>query len=140
MRMQTLDVILDADPEFFSRHSTGRLVGIIVGQTGAAGAAVLAVIRQLSTALLMFMYVSIMLVLSAPLTLVTLFFGILVSVAVKANITRIRDFGVEAARVNQEMMGKVVERLGLVRLIKLRHQKQSEYERIENYSETTRQI
>jgi len=35
MRMQTLDTILDADPEFFTRHSVGRLVGIVIGQTGA---------------------------------------------------------------------------------------------------------
>jgi ABC-type multidrug transport system fused ATPase/permease subunit len=140
MRMQTLDTIFNADPEFFTRHSVGQLVGIVIAQTGAAGAAILAVVRQLSIALLMLLYVAILLAISVPLTLVTVAFAGLVSTAVKANFARIRDFGIEAARVNQEMMGKIVERLSLTRLIKLRDQKRVESKRIETFSETMRLI
>ena len=53
MQMHTLDIVLDADPEFFTRHSVGHLVGMLFSQTAAAGAAVLAVIKQLSIVLLM---------------------------------------------------------------------------------------
>ena len=52
MRVQTLDATLSADPEFFARHAVGDLVGIVINQTTAAGQAVLAVIKQLSIALL----------------------------------------------------------------------------------------
>lgn len=140
MRMQTLDTVMNADPEFFARHPVGVLVGIVIGQTGAAGAAILAVIKQLSITLLMLLYVAILLAISVPLTLVTLVFAILVSWLIKANIRKIRDFAVESAAISQEMMGKIVERLGLMRLIKLRDQKQAESDRIRDFSETMRVI
>ncbi|MDP2234691.1 MAG: ABC transporter ATP-binding protein, partial [Actinomycetota bacterium] len=140
MRMQTLDTVLNADPEFFDRHAVGRLVGVLIGQTSAAGAAILAVIRQLSIALLMALYVAILLAISVPLTLVTLAFAGLVSLLIKASITRIRQFAVESAGVSQQMMGKIVERMSLMRLIKLRDQKLAESERIRGFSETMRLI
>jgi ABC-type multidrug transport system fused ATPase/permease subunit len=140
MRMQTLDTVFSADPEFFTRHSVGQLVGIVIAQTAAAGQAILAVVKQLSIALLMLLYVAILLAISVPLTLVTVAFAGLVSAAVKANFGRIREFGIESARTNQSMMGKIVERLSLMRLIKLRDQKDVESKRIEDYSETMRVI
>jgi len=140
MRMHALDVLLNADPEFFARHSVGHLVGVVVAQTGVAGLAILAVIKQLSIALLMSLYVLILLAISVPLTLVTLAFALLISVIVKKNIRKIRDFGIESAAISQEMMGKVVERLGLMRLIKLRDQEHAEFDRIRGFSETMRAI
>jgi subfamily B ATP-binding cassette protein MsbA len=140
MRVKTLDAMLDADPEFFERHPVGHLVGIIVTQTLAAGNAVLAVIKQLSIVLLMSMYVAILFAVSAPLTLSVIAFAGLVSVLVRASLRNIRTFGIEAADINQEMVVKVVERFGMMRLIKLRDQKTLESQRIEDYSETMRDI
>jgi ABC-type multidrug transport system fused ATPase/permease subunit len=140
MRMQTLDTVLNADPEFFARHSVGKLVGVLIGQTQTAGAAILAVIRQLSITLLMALYVAILLAISVPLTLVTLVFALLVSWLVKASIVKTRRYAVESAGISQEMMGKIVERMGLMRLIKLRDQKRAESERIRGFSETMRVI
>ncbi len=140
MRMQTLDAVLDADPAFFDRHAVGHLVGIAVTQTEAAGEAILAVVKQLSVTLLMVLYVAIMLALSVPLTATTVAFAVLVALVVKRSITRIRDFGVEAANVNQTMMAKIVERFGLMRLVKMRDQKRAESRRIAEYSETMRAI
>lgn len=140
MRIQTLDAVLNADPAFFDRHSVGHLVGIAVTQTEAAGDAILAVMRQLSIAFLMVLYVAIMLALSAPLTATTVVFAAVVAVVVKRSISRIRDFGIEAADINQTMMSKIVERFGLMRLVKMRDQKRAESQRIEEYSETMRAI
>lgn len=140
MRIQTLDAVLNADPEFFDRHSVGHLVGIAVTQTEAAGEAILAVVKQLTVALLMLLYVAIMVALSVPLTATTLVFAVLVGVIVKRSIARIRDFGIEAADTQQQMMSKIVERFGLMRLVKLRDQKSAESHRIEEYSETVRAI
>ena len=47
---------------------------------------------------------------------------------------------VVSARVNQEMMGKIVERFGMMTLIKIRDQKRVESKRIEDFSETMRDI
>lgn len=140
MQMQTLDTVLDADPEFFTRYPVGYLVGILFSQTAAAGAAILAVIKQISIVLLMALYVAILLAISTPLTLLTTVFAVLVSAIVKVNITRIRDFAVQAAKLSQDMMGKIVERLSLMRLIKLRDQKRHESERVRAFAEVVRGI
>ena len=105
-------------------------MGIVIAQTGVGGAAILAVIKQLSIALLMLVYVAILLALSVPLTLSILFFAVVVSLAVRANIKRIREYGIVTARVTQEAWGVIVERFGIMRLIKLRDQKQLESTRI----------
>lgn len=140
MRMQTLDAVLDADPEFFTRHSVGALVGVVITQTGIAGTAVLAVIKQLSIGLIMALYVAIMFAISVPLTLTTLAFASIVALLIKRNMTRIRDYAIEATTISQRMMAKIVERFSLIRLIKLRDQKQAESQRIEEYSEQMRAI
>ncbi|MDA3935895.1 MAG: ABC transporter transmembrane domain-containing protein, partial [Actinomycetota bacterium] len=140
MRMQALDDILNADPEFFTRYSVGQVVGVVVNQTAVAGQAILAVMKQLSIALLMLLYVAILVLISAPLTLVALVFALTVSFVVRASIVRIREFGLESARVSQTLMGKVVERFSLIRLIKLRDQKTQESQHIRDYSEEMRAI
>ena len=140
MRMQTLDVMLDADWEFFSSNPVGYLVGVVTTQSDAAGRAIVAVIRQLSVGLMIVLYVIILLFLSVPLTLTAVVFAILVSFAVKANIAKTREFGIQASRVQQEVMGKIVERLSMIRLIKLRDQKRRESDNIRGFSETIRQI
>ena len=140
LQMKTLDAILDADPEFFSRHAVGTLVGIVIAQTAVGGTAILAVIKQLSIALLMLVYVAILLALSVPLTFSILFFAVVVSLAVRANIKRIRDYGVVTARVTQQAWGVIVERFGIMRLVKLRDQKQLESTRIRDLLERLRGI
>ena len=140
MRVQTLDTVLSADPEFFARHAVGDLVGVVITQTTAAGAAILAVIKQLSIALLMAVYIAILFAISARMTLITVLFAVVVSLAVRASLTKIRDFGLVSAKVNQEMMGKIVERFGMMTLIKLRAQDRQESKRIEDFSETMRDI
>lgn len=140
LRMQTLDTILDADPEFFTRHSIGHLAGVLINQTAVGGGAILAVIKQLSIVLLMLVYVAILLALSAPLTLSVLLFAVMVSLAVRANIRRIRDFGHVTARVTQEVWSVIVERVGMMRLVKLRDQKQLESRRIRDLLEKLRTV
>ncbi|MGB4441628.1 MAG: ABC transporter ATP-binding protein [Coriobacteriia bacterium] len=140
MRMQTLRTIVDADLEFFTRHSSGEIVGIVVAQTGVAGNAILAVIRQLSLVLMMLLYLGILFAISAPLTLLSAGFALAISLIIRRNMAKIRDFGIRAARVSQDMMSKIVERISLIRLVKLRHQKEAETERINDFSEEMRAI
>ncbi|MBN2841225.1 MAG: ABC transporter ATP-binding protein [Coriobacteriia bacterium] len=140
MRMMAVDALMEADPEFFTRHTLGKIVGVVIGQTATAGNALLQVIRQISIALLMLLYVAILVAISLPLTALTVLFAALLSVVVRVNIIKIRDFGIEAARVSQEMSGKVVERFSLIRLIKLRDQAGVESDRIRGFSEIMRAI
>lgn len=140
MRVQTLDTVLEADPEFFKRHAVGDLVGVVIGQTATAGMAILAVIKQISITLLIGVYIAILLAMSVPMTLTAVAFAGAVSMVVKANLTQIREFGLTSAKINQEMMGKIVERFGMMTLIKIRDQSDVESKRIEDFSETMRDI
>ena len=140
MKMQTLDTILGADSEFFSRHSVGRLAGVVINQTSVGGSAILSVIRQLSIVLLMVVYVAILLVLSVPLTFSILFFAVMVSMAVRANIKRTRAYGRVSARVAQEVWSTVVERLAMMRLVKLRDQKLPESRRVRDLLDRVRTV
>jgi subfamily B ATP-binding cassette protein MsbA len=140
LKIRTLDTILDADPEFFSRHSVGHLAGVVINQTSVGGGAILAVIRQLSVTLLMVVYVAILLALSIPLTVSILFFAVMVSLAVRANIKRIRNYSLVTARVTQDVWSTIVERFGMMRLVKLRDQKQPESKRIRGMLDTLRAI
>jgi ABC-type multidrug transport system fused ATPase/permease subunit len=140
MQMQTLHTVLDADPEFFTRNPVGYLVGILFSQTSAAGAAILAVIKQVSIVLLMVLYIAILLAVSVPLTAITAVFAVLVSMVVRLNITKIRDYAVEAANLSQDMMARIVERLSLIRLIKLRDQKAHESGRVHTFIQVMREI
>jgi ATP-binding cassette, subfamily B, bacterial MsbA len=126
LRIKTLDSVLGADPEFFSRHSVGHIVGVLIGQTTVGGNAILAVIKLLSIALLMLLYVVILLALTVPLTLITLFFAAATTLALRANVRRIRDYGSVTAQVSQQVYSTAVERFGMIRLVKLRDQKQFE--------------
>lgn len=140
MQLRTLHIVLDADPEFYTRNSVGGIVGVLFNMTAAAGAAVLSVIRQLSIVLLMTLYIGILLVISWPLTIVTLAFAILVSALVRASIKRIGAYARESANLSQNMMSQIVERLSLMRLIKLRDQKEAEAENVRSFAETMRGI
>jgi subfamily B ATP-binding cassette protein MsbA len=133
LRMQTFQAVLAADPAFFTRHPVGHLVGVVLGQTAIATNAIQAVIKQLSLALLLLVYVIILLALSLPLTISILFFAVIVYVAVHFNIKHIRSYGEVTARVTQEVWITLVERLGLIRLIKLRDQRDSESERVNGF-------
>jgi subfamily B ATP-binding cassette protein MsbA len=140
MRMKTLNTVLGADPEFFSHNPPGGLAGAVIYQTAQAGQAIMAVMQQLGVVLLIAFYVAILFALSGPLTLAALFFAALVSVVVRANIAKTRDFGLRTGRINQETVEKIVERFSLMRLVKLRDQASAEAERMRGYSETLRAI
>jgi len=140
LRMRALRAVMDADPEFFVRHGLGDIIGVIIHQTNTAGIAVLLVIKQMSLGILMFLYVMILVALSLPLTAITVMFALLISGVVKANMVRSREYGAVAAEVSQRMTARIVERLSLIRLIKLRHQESAEWERIDEYSDEMRLI
>lgn len=134
-RMKVVDIIYSADPEFFLRHPVGQTVNVVINLSTAGGAALLAVINYFSTLLLIALYGVILLMISAPLTLCTAAFAILVVYVVKSNIARIGAYSKVVAKRSQEMLGKIVERMALISLVKLRDQKKQEIALIGDFSE-----
>ena len=140
VRMEALWKMLDADLDYYLRYPIGRIVSVLIFQATNAGTAVVALMRQLSTTLLIALYIAILFAISAPLTLVSLAFAVVIGLLTQTSIRRIRDMGLEMARINDNIAVKLVERFSLIRLIKMRHQKHSEAERIQDFSESTRAL
>lgn len=134
-RMKVVEIIYSADLEFFGRNPVGQMVNVIVGLSSAGGTALLAVINYFTLLLLLVLYGSILLLISVPLTLTAAAFGILVVFVVKRNIARIGAYSKVVVKRSQEMLGKIVERMMLIGLVKLRHQKDHEIKYIKDYSE-----
>lgn len=140
LRMKVVRVVYDADPEFYNRHPVGQLVGVVMNQTAAAGNAVLAVINQLGIVFLVLVYVGILLFISVPLTASALFFAVLVALVNKTVLNWIKENAMKSAVLGQELMGKIVERMSQMKLIKMRDTKAQEAGYIEKVSETMRTL
>ena len=138
LRMKVVRKVYAADPEFYNRHPVGHLVGIVMGQTSTAGNAVLSVINMLGVIFMMVMYIIILLALSVPLTLVALFFALLVTLVNRRVLKWIANNAMKNARLGQKLMGKIVERMGQMQLVKLRFTQNEEEENIREASETMR--
>ena len=133
-RMKVIDTIYSSDWAFFIKYQAGQIVNVIIGLSTAGGTALLALINYFSVLLLIVLYTAILFLLSVPLTLCALFFAFLVLVVSKANIKRIGRYSKTVSRRSQEMMGKIVERVGLIHLVKLRNQENAEKKFIEDFS------
>lgn len=134
-RLRAVRVIYNADVEFFLTHSIGQLTNVVVGLSSAGGTALLSIINYFSILLLLVLYVLISLMISVPLTLLAVFFAVIVLVLVKSNITAIGKYSNTVAKRSQVMMGKIVERMNLIALVKLRNRKEQEIEYIDNFSQ-----
>ena len=135
MRERVVTTMFAADPAFFLEHSPGHISSIVLSQTGVAGGAVLHVIKIISITLLIALYAAIMLVVSVPLTLIAIAFALVVSLVVRSAIAQSRKFGLEAAQTVQMLSSRIVERLVMMRLIKMKAQEDPERERIMDYSD-----
>ncbi|MCL2818571.1 MAG: ABC transporter ATP-binding protein/permease [Actinomycetia bacterium] len=140
LRMKVVDTVYAADPEFYSRHPVGELVGVVMGQTGAAGSAVLSIINLFGIGLLLIMYAVILLSLSVPLTLVAVFFAAIVSLVNKRVLNWIKENSLKNARLGQELMAKIVERMGQMQLVKLRNTQAEEAAYIEEVTKISQKL
>lgn len=139
MRVGTYSNLMNADPEFFSRHSLGEFMGVVFSQTGTAGATVLQVMRLLAVVLQLVIYTTMLAFLSWPLTLMAAAAGWLVSQLVRGNMKRTNAFGRTVASITQTAYGSIAERIALARLVKMRAQEVPETSTVRVLSEQTAQ-
>ncbi len=135
MRVNTFGTIMKADPDFFPKHGAGQLSGVVMGQTGVAGGAVLQVVSGLAIVFQLTIYVTMLTFLSLPLTLMAIAAGLAVSQLVRRNMTRARAYGVEVTEVSQSSVRAVIEKIALARLVKMRGQEAEETREIGTLSE-----
>jgi len=133
-RMKALNTFYDADPDFYDRYGVGERVNVVMNLSAASGLAFISVVNFFTTILLVLVYVVILLRMSVLVTFCTLIAGVLVMLVTQVNIKRIGAFSRIVARRTQEMYAKIVERMNLIRLVKMRDQKASEKKFIEDFS------
>jgi len=133
-RMKALNTFYDADPDFYDRYGVGERVNVVMNLSTASGGAFISVVTFFMTILLVLVYVAILLKMSVLVTLCTLVAGALVMLVTQANVRRIGAFSRYVARRTQEMYAKIVERMSLIRLVKMRDQKVQEKKFIEDFS------
>lgn len=135
MRVSTFSNMMAADPDFFAQRQVGELTGLVMGQTQMAGQTVLWVLNLFADVLILTIYVLLLVAISVPLTLITVVFAGLVALTVRRSVRRTRVFGEKVATITQQAYGAVVERLGLVRLVKMRAEEEHEIDRVRGFSE-----
>ena len=140
MRERAVKTMFSADPEFFNRYSAGHLSGVIVNQAATAGSSVTTVINQISLAMLVAAYTGILIIISLPLTMVSVATFAVVFVLGRITMRRIGAFSRQAANESQSMLAQVVERYSLMHLVKLRHQESKESENVLQFTERIRQL
>lgn len=137
MRVSTYERLMNADPEFFARHSLGEFMGVVFSQTGTAGQTVLQVMKLFAVILQLVIYVIMLAFLSWPLTLMAIAAGWLVSQIVRGNMKRTGRFGHTVASVTQRAYSAIAERIALSRLVKMRAQEVQETKTVRALSEET---
>jgi len=130
LRSKGFSAIVHGDLSFIVAESQGNLISLLTAQVSRAGSAILQWVNLIAAAIIIAVYVAVLLVLQPWLTLITVVAMGGISVIIKGNVKRSRGYGAEAARLNNKAMSVISERLGNMRLIKMRGQEEQETERV----------
>lgn len=130
LRSAGFGAIVNGDLSFIVGEGQGNLIALLTSQIGRAGAAIVQWVNQIASVIVIVVYVAILLVLQPWLTLITILAMGLISFIIRGNIRRSRTYGAEAAQLNNRAMSVVSERLGNIRLIKMRGQEDAETDHV----------
>lgn len=130
LRSKGFSAIVHGDLSFIVAESHGNLISLLTAQVSRAGSAILQWVNQIASAIIIAVYVAVLLALQPWLTVITVVAMLAISLIIKGNVKRSRAYGAEAARLNSKAMSVVSERLGNIRLIKMRGQEEQETDRV----------
>lgn len=126
LRSEGFSAIAHGDLAWVMREGQGNLTSGLTAQVMRGSTAIFQFVQQISTGLLVTMYVAILMFLSWQLTLLAVASVGLISILVKRSVTRSRRLGHETAERNNEVYTVIGERLGAIRLIKMLGQEDRE--------------
>ena len=130
LRSKGFGAIVHGDLSFLVEEGQGNLISLLTTQISRAGNAIVQWVNQIGSAITIAVYVGILLYLQPWLTAFTVVAMLAISVIIRGNVKRSRAYGAEAATLNNKAMSTVSERLGNIRLIKMRGQEEQETERV----------
>ena len=130
MRTRGFSALVDGDLAFVVGQGFGNLVSTLTLQAQRGSQAVGQFLAQISTGLLILMYVVVLLTLDWRLGLIAVVAMVLMSVLVRGAVTRSRALGAETTRRNNETYSVIGERITAIRLIKMLGQERAETRKV----------
>jgi ABC-type multidrug transport system fused ATPase/permease subunit len=126
MRADGFAALANGDLAFVVREGFGNLVSTLTAQVQRGSQALFVFLQQVSTGLIIVMYVVVLVVLDWRLALMAIVAIAVISYLVKGAITRSRALGKEMMQRNNETYSVIGERITAMRLIKMLGQEGTE--------------
>jgi subfamily B ATP-binding cassette protein MsbA len=130
MRTRGFSALVDGDLAFVVGQGFGNLVSTLTLQAQRGSQAVGQFLTQISTGLLIAMYVIVLLTLDWRLGLMAVVAMMFMSFLVRGAVTRSRALGAETTRRNNETYSVIGERITAIRLIKMLGQERAETRKV----------
>ena len=130
MRTRGFSALVDGDLAFVVGQGFGNLVSTLTLQAQRGSQAVGQFLAQISTGLLILMYVVVLLTLDWRLGLIAVVAMLFMSFLVRGAVTRSRALGAETTRRNNETYSVIGERITAIRLIKMLGQERAETRKV----------
>ena len=130
LRVRGFSALADGDLAFVVGRGYGNLVSTLTLQAQRSSQAVGQFLAQISTGLIITVYVTVLLLLDWRLGLIAVAAMAGMSVLVKGAVTRSRALGAETTRRNNETYSVIGERISAIRLIKMLGQERAETRKV----------
>ena len=130
MRAEGFAALVNGDLAFIGGEGFGNIVSTLTAQVQRGSMAISVFLQQISTGLVIMMYVLVLMVLDWRLALMAVSAIAIISWLVKGAVTRSRALGAETARRNNETYSVIGERILAIRLIKMLGQEPSETSKV----------
>ena len=130
LRVRGFSALADGDLAFVVGRGYGNLVSTLTLQAQRSSQAVGQFLAQISTGLIITVYVTVLLLLDWRLALIAVAAMAGMSVLVKGAVTRSRALGAETTRRNNETYSVIGERISAIRLIKMLGQERAETRKV----------
>jgi len=119
LRVDAFEAFVHSDMSFLAGHKQGDLISVLTGQVDAAGAALIQCLRLIAIVCLVVIYAIALLLVSPLLTAMAVVAVGLMSYLARTSIARSRDYGIALSAKSREAYASFMQRMGVVRLVKM---------------------
>lgn len=127
-----------ADMSFIEAQDQGALIGVVAGETGRCGQALVQYLRLLGAATIIVVYTFLLMLLSWQLAAIAIAAMGMVSVAVRSVLVASRAHGTDVTTTAIAVSSFVREQFASLRLVKMRAREEAESEEIRRLAESLR--
>lgn len=138
VRLLAFSRYLEARADYHDQEQSGGLVNSLSTELGLAIYAILAPVQLVSYGFMAVFYVTLLVLVSGPITVMALVIIGLAGLAIKSLLNKARTSGIGVQKANEQMSVFLVERLGAIRLIRLSGAETAEYREMDRLTKQQR--